>query len=56
MGQGTWCMGEDPSRRADETAALRAGIERGLTVIDTAEMYGEGETERFLSEALQGLA
>lgn len=55
LGQGTWCMGEDPSRRADETAALRAGIERGLTVIDTAEMYGEGETERFLSEALQGL-
>ena len=55
LGQGTWRMGEDPSRRADETAALRAGIELGLTVIDTAEMYGEGETERFLGEALQGL-
>ena len=55
LGQGTWRMGEDPSRRAEETAALRAGIELGLTVVDTAEMYGEGETERFLGEALQGL-
>ncbi len=55
LGQGTWRMGEDPERRTEETAALRAGIELGLTVIDTAEMYGEGETERFLGEALQGL-
>lgn len=55
LGQGTWRMGEDPSRRAEETAALRAGIDLGLTVVDTAEMYGEGETERFLGEALQGL-
>ncbi len=55
LGQGTWRMGEDASRRAEETAALRAGIELGLTVIDTAEMYGEGETERFLGEALEGL-
>ncbi len=55
LGQGTWRMGEDPGRRADEAAALRAGVEAGLAVIDTAEMYGEGETERFLGEALQGL-
>ena len=55
LGQGTWRMGEDASRRAEETAALRTGIDLGLTVIDTAEMYGEGETERFLGEALQGL-
>ena len=55
LGQGTWRMGEDPSRRAEEIAALRTGVELGLTVIDTAEMYGEGETERFLGEALQGL-
>ena len=55
MGQGTWRMGEDPSRRGDEIAAIRVGIDLGLTVIDTAEMYGEGETERFLGEALQGL-
>ncbi len=55
VGQGTWRMGEDPARRADETAALRAGIEAGMTVIDTAEMYGDGDTERFLAQALQGL-
>ena len=55
LGQGTWRMGEDPDRRADETAALRAGIERGLTLIDTAEMYADGATESFLGEALEGL-
>ena len=55
LGQGTWRMGEDPGSRADETAALRTGVERGLTVIDTAEMYGDGATEAFLGEALQGL-
>ena len=55
LGQGTWRMGEDPGLRAEETAALRAGIERGLAVIDTAEMYGEGATEAFLGEALAGL-
>ena len=55
LGQGTWRMGEDPDRRADETAALRAGIELGLTLVDTAEMYGEGATESFLGEALAGL-
>lgn len=38
LGQGTWTMGEDADRGAEETAALRAGIERGMTVIDTAEM------------------
>ena len=46
IGQGTWRMGEDPSRRQDEIAALRLGLELGLKVIDTAEMYGEGEAER----------
>ena len=55
LGQGTWRMGEDPDRRADETAALRAGVELGLTLIDTAEMYGDGATETFLGEALTGL-
>jgi diketogulonate reductase-like aldo/keto reductase len=55
LGQGTWNMGEDPTRRREETAALRRGIELGMTVVDTAEMYGEGETERFLGEALVGL-
>ena len=55
MGQGTWRMGEDADRRAAETAALRTGVELGLTVIDTAEMYGDGATESFLGEALAGL-
>ncbi len=55
LGQGTWHMGEDPALRQEETAALRAGIERGMTLVDTAEMYGEGATEAFLGEALAGL-
>lgn len=55
LGQGTWRMGEDARRRVEEIASIRAGIELGMTVIDTAEMYGEGETERFLGEALEGL-
>jgi diketogulonate reductase-like aldo/keto reductase len=55
LGQGTWEMGEQPSRRAAEIAALRAGIELGMTLIDTAEMYGEGATETLLGEALAGL-
>ena len=55
LGQGTWRMGEDAGSRSEEAAALRAGIERGLTLIDTAEMYGDGATESFLGDALQGL-
>jgi diketogulonate reductase-like aldo/keto reductase len=55
LGQGTWTMGESGARAADETAALRLGVELGLTLIDTAEMYGEGATERFLGTALAGL-
>ncbi|MGY2046551.1 aldo/keto reductase [Methylobacterium sp. JK268] len=52
LGQGTWRMGEVPRERRTEAEALRAGIDRGLTLIDTAEMYGEGDTESFLGEAL----
>lgn len=55
LGQGTWRMGEDPSRRRGETAAIRAGVDLGMTVIDTAEMYGEGASETFLGEALANL-
>ena len=55
LGQGTWRMGEDASRRQAETEALRTGVELGMTMVDTAEMYGEGETERYLGEALDGL-
>jgi diketogulonate reductase-like aldo/keto reductase len=52
LGQGTWRMGEDSRRRKEEIAALRAGIDLGLTLIDTAEMYGDGATETLLGEAL----
>ena len=55
LGQGTWRMGERSDRRSSETAAIRAGIEHGLTLIDTAEMYGDGSTESFLAVALRGL-
>jgi diketogulonate reductase-like aldo/keto reductase len=54
LGMGTWRMGEHPARRQEETATLRLGIELGMTLIDTAEMYGEGLTEQFLGEALAG--
>jgi diketogulonate reductase-like aldo/keto reductase len=54
LGQGTWTMGERRARRADEIAALRDGVERGLTLIDTAEMYGDGEAERVVGEAVRG--
>ena len=55
LGQGTWEMGERPERRSAEIDALRAGIDLGMTVIDTAEMYGEGATESLLGVALAGL-
>jgi len=55
LGQGTWRMGEDSSQRAQEIAALRRGVELGLTLIDTAEMYGDGGAEEMLGEALRGL-
>lgn len=52
LGQGTWMMGERPERRADEVAALRKGVDLGMTLIDTAEMYGEGAAESLIGEAL----
>ena len=55
LGQGTWRMGEEAARRHQEIAALRAGVEHGMTLIDTAEMYGDGATETLLGEALAGL-
>jgi diketogulonate reductase-like aldo/keto reductase len=54
LGQGTWRMAEDPSRRAHEIAALRLGIELGMTLIDTAEMYADGEAEKLVGEAIRG--
>src|ERR1700710_2099808 len=55
LGQGTWKLGENRRAKAAETAALRDGVALGMTLIDTAEMYGDGETESFLGEALAGL-
>lgn len=55
LGQGSWGLGENRARRAEEIAAVREGVALGMTLIDTAEMYGEGETESFLAEALAGL-
>lgn len=54
LGQGTWRMGERADRRRAEIQALQLGIELGMTVIDTAEMYGDGRTETLLAEALKG--
>ena len=54
VGQGTWHMGENPAERDREVAALRLGIELGMTLIDTAEMYGEGGAEEVVGEAIQG--
>lgn len=55
LGQGTWMMGEDRSNRSAEIAALREGITLGMTLIDTAEMYGDGESEALVGEAIAGL-
>ena len=54
LGQGTWRMGESAARRADEVAALRLGLDLGMTLIDTAEMYGSGGAEEVVGEAVQG--
>src|SRR6266498_1759622 len=54
LGQGTWRMGEHKSAHADEVAALRFGIELGMTLIDTAEMYGEGGAENVVADAIEG--
>lgn len=52
LGQGTWMMGERAAARADEIAALQAGVDLGMTLIDTAEMYGDGAAESLVGEAL----
>ncbi len=54
LGQGTWNMGDRPAQRASELAALRLGLDRGLTLIDTAEMYGDGRSESLVAEAIAG--
>ena len=54
LGQGTWYMGEDRRRAADEVAALRLGLDLGMTLIDTAEMYASGGAEEVVREAITG--
>lgn len=52
LGMGTWRMGENPLERQDEINALRHGLDLGLSLIDTAEMYGEGGAEEVIAQAI----
>jgi diketogulonate reductase-like aldo/keto reductase len=54
LGQGTWYMGENKAGRAEEIATLRLGLDLGITLIDMAEMYGEGKTEELIGDAIAG--
>jgi diketogulonate reductase-like aldo/keto reductase len=54
FGLGTWQMGDAPKRRAEEIATLRLGLDLGATLIDTAEMYGDGRSEELIGEAIRG--
>lgn len=55
LGQGTWMLGEDSANREAELKALHAGVEAGATLIDTAEMYGDGRSESLVGEAISSL-
>jgi diketogulonate reductase-like aldo/keto reductase len=54
LGQGAWSIGDDRTRRNDEIAALRLGLDLGLALIDTAELYGGGRSEELIAEAIAG--
>jgi diketogulonate reductase-like aldo/keto reductase len=54
LGLGTWTLGEDPRRRKQELLALGRGLDLGLTLVDTAEMYGDGAAELLVGEAIAG--
>ncbi|WP_436837080.1 aldo/keto reductase [Planococcus shixiaomingii] len=54
LGQGTWTTGDIKANKEQEIEALQLGIELGMTVIDTAEMYGDGKSERLVGEAIRG--
>jgi diketogulonate reductase-like aldo/keto reductase len=54
LGQGTWHFAEAPGRRAEEVASIRLGLDLGMTVIDTAEMYSNGAAEALVGEAIAG--
>jgi len=54
FGMGTWMLGDHRAERAEEIAALRIGLDAGATLIDSAEMYGEGRSEDLVGEAIEG--
>lgn len=54
FGLGTWRMGEDRARREAEVTGLKLGLDLGIKLVDTAEMYGEGEAESIVADALAG--
>src|ERR1700749_5116511 len=54
LGLGTWMMGDHRNRRGEEVAALKLGLDLGMTLIDTAEMYAEGGAEEVVAEAIKG--
>lgn len=54
LGQGAWEIGDDPARRDAEQQALARGIDLGMTLIDTAELYGDGRSERLVGEVVAG--
>lgn len=54
LGQGTWRMGEGRRSRAEEATALRLGVDLGMTLLDTAEMYADGGAEEVVAEAIAG--
>ena len=54
FGLGTWNIGDDRAARAEEIATIRLGLDAGATLIDTAEMYGEGRSEELVGEAIAG--
>ena len=54
LGQGSWEIGDDPSKRDAEQQAMARGLDLGLTLIDTAELYGDGRSERLVGEVIAG--
>ena len=55
LGQGTWFMGENKRLEENEIQSLRLGIEHGMTLIDTAEMYGDGKSEQLIGKAIKDI-
>src|ERR1700742_827952 len=54
LGQGTWHFADSPGRRAEEVASIELGVDLGMTVIDTAEMYSNGAAESLVGDAIAG--